>query len=139
MKLIIFSLLSLLLLIGCLKNTTHPIPSTPFSISINLNLPSYNALNGVSGYCYVQGGIQGIIVYRRSIDEFYAFECKSPAGNAECSFPLKVNKSNFLQLDDSCTSAKFSLFDGSAISGSNVGLRQYSTQWNGSNILVIYN
>lgn len=139
MKLIIFLVLSLMGILGCRKNTTHPIPSTPFSISINLNLPSYNALNGVGGYCYVQGGIQGIVVYRRSVDEFYAFERKSPAGNAQCTFPLKINSNNFLQLDDTCTTAKFSLYDGSAISGSDVGLRQYSTQWNGSNILEIYN
>ena len=139
MKLIIFLVLSTIVLLGCKKTTNHPVPSTPFSISINLNLPSYNALNGVGGYCYVQGGIQGIVVYRRSVEEFYAFDRKSPVGTSQCNYPLSVNSKNFLQLDDSCTTAKFSLYDGSAISSSDVGLRQYATQWNGSNILEIYN
>jgi hypothetical protein len=44
-----------------------------------------------------------------------------------------------LQLDDDCSSAVFSLYDGSAISGSDYGLRQYQTFFDGSSSLRVYN
>ena len=124
---------------SCKKSTNHPIPSVPFDITINTSLPSYNSLQGVGGWTYVNGGVQGIIVYRKSSDEFVAFDRKSPITSSECKKPLTTNPDNFLQLEDSCTNAKFSLFDGSPISGSEFGLRQYQTQWNGSSILRIFN
>ncbi len=130
----------LTLLTGCKKNKTHPVPSVPFDITIDLNLPSYNALLGVSGYAYVNGGSRGIIVYRRSIDEFVAFDRHSPEDpSGICAEPLYPDPDNFLTLKDSCSGAKFSLYDGSAISGSEFGLRQYQTLYGGSNLLRIYN
>jgi hypothetical protein len=140
MKVGIFFLISISsLLISCKKTSNHPVPSVPFDLSINTSLPSYNSLQGVGGWSYVSGGIQGIIVYRKSNDEFVAFDRQSPAQETACKKPLTTNQDNFLQLDDSCTLAKFSLFDGSPISGSNFGLRQYQTYWNGSNMLRIFN
>ena len=124
---------------SCKKSTNHPIPSVPFDIIINTTLPSYNSLQGVGGWAYVSGGVQGIVVYRKSTDEFVAFDRKSPIVSSECKQPLTTNPDNFLQLEDTCTNAKFSLFDGSPISGSEFGLRQYQTQWNGSSTLRIFN
>ena len=124
---------------SCKKSTNHPIPSVPFDITINTSLPSYNSLQGVGGWTYVTGGVQGIVVYRKSTDEFVAFDRKSPIVSSECKQPLTTNPDNFLQLEDTCTNAKFSLFDGSPISGSEFGLRQYQTQWNGSSTLRIFN
>ena len=128
-----------LTLFSCLKHKNNPIPSIPFDITINLDLPSYNTLQGIGGWAYIQGGVQGIVVYRKSTNEFIAFDRQSPVSVSACGQALTVNKDNFLQLDDSCTNAKFSLFDGSAISGSEIGLRQYQTFWNNSNLLRIYN
>lgn len=140
MKIGIFFFISISsLLFSCKKTTNHPIPSVPFDITINTTLPSYNSLQGVGGWCYSTGGVQGIVIYRKSSDEFVAFDRQSPAQSNACKKPLTTNSENFLQLDDSCTNAKFSLFDGSPISGSEFGLRQYQTQWNGSSVLRIFN
>ena len=136
---IIFLIGIVLLSFSCKKTANHPIPSVPFDITVNTSLPSYNSLQGVGGWAYVIGGIQGIVVYRKSSDEFVAFDRKSPIVSSECKQPLTTNPDNFLQLDDSCTKAKFSLYDGSPISGSEFGLRQYQTQWNGSSTLRIFN
>jgi hypothetical protein len=125
---------------GCKKNSTNPVPNIPFDITIDINLPSYNALVGVGGWAYVNGGSRGIIVYRRSIDEFIAFDRHSPADpEGICEQPLTPHTSNFLQLNDSCSGARFSLYDGSPVSGSDFGLRQYQTVYGGSNLLRIYN
>jgi hypothetical protein len=136
---ILFVIISLFL-VACNKVNNNPVPNFPFDISIDINLPSYNGLSGVGGWAYVAGGSKGIIVYRRSMDEFVAFDRHSPADvNGTCSQPLYPDTINFLQLNDDCNNAKFSLYDGSPISGSDFGLRMYQTMFNGSNQLRIYN
>lgn len=139
-KLQIFFVLLFLVSASCKKNKNHPIASIPLDITIDLTLPSYIELTGVGGWAYVNGGIKGIIVYRQSYDVFVAFERQSPEDPENtCSSGLVPNADNFLQLDDPCSNAKFSLYDGSPISGSDWGLRQYQVVWNGSNLLRIYN
>ncbi len=138
-----FILLSFALLFlsgACKKNTTNPVPSIPFDLTININLPSYNSLTGVGGWAYVDGiGSKGVVVYRSNTDQFVAFDRHSPADGGACDQPLVTNEDNFLQLDDPCNNARFSLIDGSPISGSEYGLRQYSTFYDGQGNLRIYN
>ena len=125
---------------GCNKNNSHPVPNISFDFSINLTLPSYSALNGVSGWAYVSGGSKGIIVYRRGVDDFVAFDRHSPADiNGDCAGPLFPDADNYLELNDTCYNAKFSLYDGSPISGAEIGLRAYQTAWNGNESLRIFN
>lgn len=125
---------------GCTKNNTHPVPSIPFDVTIDFNLPTYDDLLGVGGYAYVNAGSRGVIVYRRGINDFVAFDRHSPADPAgECPTVLTPDADNFLILNDDCSSAQFSLYDGSPISGSDYGLRQYSTAYGGGNTLRIYN
>lgn len=125
---------------GCRKNNNNPVPSIPFDITINLSLPTYSNLIGVSGWAYVNGGSRGIIVYRRGVEDFVAFDRHSPADpDGTCEFPLFPDNDNFLQLNDTCTGAQFSLYDGSPISGSDFGLRQYQTIWDGNQSLRIFN
>lgn len=125
---------------SCNKNNVHPVPSIPFDVTINITLPTYSDLMGVSGWAYVNGGSKGIIVYRRGIDDFIAFDRHSPADpNGECAQPLTPDQDNFLQLNDTCNNATFSLYDGSPISNSQFGLRAYQTTWDGNQSLRIFN
>jgi hypothetical protein len=136
----IFLLFLGILLNGCTKNKNHPVPSIPFDITINISLPSYSALQGVSGYAYVSGGSRGIIVYRRGVNDFVAFDLHSPADpDGNCPQVLTPDANNYLQLNDSCNNASFSLYDGSPISNSDYGLRQYQTAWSGGETLRIFN
>lgn len=137
----IFSIVLVFLLSSssCNKNKLHPVPSIPFDITIDINLPTYSNLTGVGGYAFVTGGSKGIIVYRRSTTEFVAFDRHSPANDGECNEPLIPNEDNFLELDDQCGDAKFSLFDGSPIANSEFGLRMYTTFFDGTSSLRIYN
>ena len=136
----ILILVTSLSVLSCGKNNQNPVPNVPVDVTIDLSFPSYSSLQGVSGYTYVNGGSRGIIVYRKSSDEFVAFDRHSPADiEGTCFEPLYPDANNFLELIDSCNNARFSLYDGSPISNSEYGLRQYATQYNGSNILRIYN
>jgi hypothetical protein len=141
MNLRLFSFLLLVFLFfSCKKNNSNPVPNVPFDLSIDISLPSYNSLNGVGGWCYVNGGSRGIIVYRKTIEEFVAFDRQSPEDpNGTCPSPLFPDVNNFLQLKDTCNNATFSLYDGSPISNSSNALRQYATSFDGANNLRIYN
>ena len=125
---------------ACNTNKNHPVPNVPFDITIDMNLPSYDDLLGVGGYAYVNAGSRGVIVYRRGIDDFVAFDRHSPADpSGICATPLTPDDDNFLILNDECSGAQFSLYDGSPISGSDFGLRQYATAYGGGTNLRIYN
>jgi hypothetical protein len=133
-------LLLSILFLGCRKNNLNPVPNIPFDLMIDISLPSYNSLNGVGGWCYVNGGSRGIIVYRRSIEEFVAFDRHSPEDpDGICPSPIFPDSNNFLQLNDTCNNSTFSLYDGMPISNSDFGLRQYATAFDGNSILRIYN
>ena len=95
---------------------------------------------GVGGWVCIDGGSKGIIIYRKATDVFVAFDRQSPKDpDGICVKPLTPDSINFLQLNDFCSDAKFSMYDGAAINNSEFGLRQYQTSWNGTNILRIYN
>ncbi len=136
-----FTLFSISVLFSsCNINKVHPVPNMPFDIMVNLNLPLYSSLLGVGGYAIVDdAGFNGVIIYRRSLHEFIAFDLQSPADDANCTQPLQVDPSNFLILTDACNGAQFSLFDGSPISGSKFGLRMYSVQYDGMTTLRVMN
>ncbi len=137
---IILCSLFLLISYACVKNKYHPVPNLALDVTIDINLPSYINLTGVSGWAYVNGGSRGVIVFRRSQDEFLAFDRHSPADpNGTCPKPLTPDENNFLTLIDSCNNASFSLYDGSPISNSEFGLRAYQTIWDGVSKLRIYN
>lgn len=129
-----------LLLVQCNPTRKNPIPNIPFDITINLSLPSYIDLQNVGSYAFVEGGSKGIIVYRMSYDQFIAFDRHNPAdASYDCPQQLTPTTNNFLELSDSCSNARYSLLDGAAIEGSDVGLRQYMTVYDGGNKLRIYN
>lgn len=131
---------TLFLLSSCYSDRKNPIPNIPFDITINLSLPSYIDLQNVGSYAFVQGGSKGIVVYRMSYDQFIAFDRHNPAdGSFNCEQPLTPKQENFLELADTCSNARFSLLDGSVIEGSDVGLRQYLTVYDGMYKLRIYN
>ncbi len=131
-----------LILFSCGRNDRHPVPYYQFDVNINLNLPTYQPLTGVGGWAYVNGvGSKGIVIYRRSLGEFVAFDRHSPADpEGTCANGLETDEDNFLILNDPCSNAQFSLYDGSIIGGdTDWGLRMYMTVYNGGEILRIYN
>ncbi|MNK28067.1 hypothetical protein D3C87_464360 [compost metagenome] len=126
--------------VSCRKNRVHPVPSIAFEIQVDMNLPTYQELTNVGGWAYVNGGLKGIIIYRQSVDVFVAWERMSPEDpEMKCESGLVPDSTNFLRLNDPCSNAVFSMYDGSPIANSDWGLRQYRTEWGGSNLLRVYN
>lgn len=135
------SIILLFINYSCNPLGDHPVPNVAVSVQINILLPSYSALMSIGGYTYVNGGVKGIVVYRKSNDEFMAYDRMSTAaGGFDCD-PLEIDTDNFIFMTDTCSNAVYSLIDGSVVSGDAVyGLRAYQTYWNAqNNTLTIYN
>ena len=143
MRLSILTKISIVLLFvnfGCRGLGDHPVPNVAVSVQINIMLPTYSSLQSVGGYAYVNGGVKGLVVYRRAIDQFVCFDRMSTAeGGIDC-LPLEVDQGNFIFLNDQCSDAVYSLLDGSLVSGNAIyGLREYQTNFDGFSILYISN
>ena len=70
-------LLNLFLFSSCDENK-NPIPTVYVDIYIDLNDTQYYDLQSVGGYVYITGGVNGILIYRSSADEFRAYDRTCP-------------------------------------------------------------
>jgi nitrite reductase/ring-hydroxylating ferredoxin subunit len=121
---------------GC-KKDTNSIPEVYVDIYLYTTDPAFAPLNATSGYAYLAGGSKGILVFRKSQNEFMAYDrhCtyKIPDGNV-----VTVDASGLLAEDAACKS-KFLITDGSPNSGPAVNsLKQYQTAFDGT-VLHIFN
>src|SRR5688572_17007098 len=83
----IFSLLLFFFIsfLGC-KKDKNEIPDVYVDIYVYVTDPAFSPLNAISGHQYFTGGSQGVIVFRKSQNEFMAYDrhCSFnvPEGNA---------------------------------------------------------
>jgi nitrite reductase/ring-hydroxylating ferredoxin subunit len=127
-----------LLQLSCKKRKNTAIPYIPVNIYIYPSDPNFNKINTPGGWVYLNGGSRGIIVYRRSNEEFVAYDrhctydTENPCGQVEVT-------SSQISAIDSCCMSEFVLTDGSVIkSPATVPLQAYQVSYNG-NELHIFN
>ena len=126
-----------ILLTGCNTNTSE-IPNIPVDIYIYPSQPLYFELNAIGGWMYINGGVRGIIVYRKSLNEFIALERNCSFDPFEECATVYVDQSNIFATD-SCCQSQFLILDGQVINPPAIlPLKQYNTYYDG-NMLHIYN
>ncbi len=125
-----------LVFFGCEKNT-HPVPNVYVNIYIDVTSTQYIELNNIGGWLYLTGGYNGLIVYRRSLNEFMAFDRACPY-NHTTDPALDIDASGMIAECSQCGS-KFLLYDGTVIEGpASLPLKAYRTVFDGI-YLHIYN
>ena len=137
----IFLLNSFLCFTACNKQTQstsqNPVASVPVNLSLYPNDPAYFKIQTIGGWMYVDGGINGIVLYRLSNEQFLAFERTStqlPDNSAAKAF---VQKDNFT-LRDTVSGSEWRLIDGIVTKGpATWALRQYGTNYDGNLLKVI--
>ena len=89
---------------------------------------------------YADAGVRGIIVYRRSQEEFAAYERDCPYDPNADNARVEVDSSNIIAIDRNCGSM-FSLVDNSIVNGPTTrSLKTYHVDYDiGSALLHIYN
>ncbi|MGN0033961.1 MAG: hypothetical protein ACI358_09345 [Candidatus Limimorpha sp.] len=126
------------LLVSCNYKPSNPNePDISINFTINPNSMEYFELNTVGGYIYIEAEYPsyGIIIYRKNIDEFMAYDRIPPNYPFDC-------ENNRLFVDypfvmDTCKGYEYLILDGSIVKGgSGYPLVQYFTEYDGTNLRV---
>ena len=125
-----------LVLISCRKEQQGGVPLTTVDFQINVNNPAYVDLTVPGGWLYLTGGSLGIIVYRKSMDEFVAMDRHCTYQPAELC-RVHVDESEVIASDTTCCGSSFLLLDGSVTEGpAALGLQRYNTNFNGTTLRI---
>ena len=113
------------------------------NITIFPNDPLYFKLQTVGGWMYIGGGVNGIIVYRKTATntptDFVAIERTSTSLPDNPDAKVKVQTDNFT-LKDTISGSKWQIVDGAIITGpATQNLRLYNAIFDGNNTLRIRN
>lgn len=123
------------------KKEKETVPYAEVDITLNLNNAKYYELNTIGGYIYLtaQYPSKGIIVYRKSFEEYLAYErsCTYDPEGSCCAVDVEDDG---VYAIDSCCNSRFLLLDGSPYEDgpASMPLKQYRTNADGS-YLHIYN
>ena len=138
-----YSIFKLALLIGtllffahCSKNNPNTvIPNVYVDAQLNINEPSSFNLQPIGGWLYINGGSNGLIVYRANLDEFKCFDRHSTY-NVDGWCQVHVDSTGFI-LADTCSGSQYSIFDGTVTKGpATIPLKQYPTTFDGTYIYI---
>ncbi|MFL5766053.1 MAG: hypothetical protein ACJ77K_19060 [Bacteroidia bacterium] len=131
-------LLAGLLISGCKKENENGVPMMSVDTYLYTTSPSFVNLNAVGGWVYIAGGVRGILVYRKSISDFIAYDRNCTYHSSDVCATVYVDASNIIAVDTCCHS-QFSIVDGTVLNGpAGLPLKQYNTTFDGS-VLHIYN
>jgi Rieske Fe-S protein len=123
---------------GCKKENDNGVPMISVDTYLYTTDPGFISLNAVGGWVYINGGVRGILIYRKSISEFNAYDRNCTYQSSEACATVYVDASNIIATDTCCHS-QFSTVDGSVLNGpAGLPLKAYNTTFDG-NVLHIYN
>jgi hypothetical protein len=137
---IVILLLIVLGFFSC-DNKQSNIPTVAVDIYLDLTDPLYSDLQLDGGYVYITGGVNGILIYRNTYDDFKAFERTCPH-DPDCGRVSMDPITYAIAADTICCGSEFSMIqDGAVTQGpSKFPLKQYFCNFNSvSNILHITN
>ncbi len=122
------------------KTVQDDLPYQTVNITIYPNDPLNFKIQSVGGWMYINGGVNGIIVYRKTQNDFVALERTSTYLPNESAAAVKVQSDNFT-LKDTISNSKWQIIDGAVLSApATQSLRLYSTLYdNGAGALHIRN
>ncbi len=124
---------------SCNKNVSK-IPDVYVNFSIDINKTEYIDLRTIGSHIYVKGGVEGIIIFRKSYDEFTAYERACPY-DPNCG-RVTVSEGGYEAIDTICCNSEYSLLISGAVTKgpSEYPLKFYTTSFNStSGILRVSN
>ena len=133
-----------LVFFSCKKKKTetppqYPIPNVPVSVTIYPNDATNFKIQAIGGWIYYpSAGLNGIIIYRKTLTDFVALERTSPDNVDVAASAVKVQSDNFT-LKDTIKGSTWQIIDGAIMNNSSSWqLKLYGTSYDG-NVLLIRN
>ena len=123
---------------SCRKKNDSGVPLVPVDLYLYASDPQFVNISFVGGWEYIAGGSRGVLLYRKSSDEFQAYD-RHCTFNVDEGCRVAVDSSSILVTDELCCGSVFLLTDGSVTNGpASYSLHRYNTTFDGS-VLHIYN
>jgi hypothetical protein len=137
---VLIGVILLMMVFGCKKktktNAEHPVPNVPIDITVYPNDPLNFKIQAIGGWIYLNGGINGIILYRKSQQEFVALERTSSYLPDNAGAKAKVMADNFT-CRDTISDSRWQIFDGGVTQGPALwGLRVYGATYDGNSVRI---
>jgi hypothetical protein len=137
-----YTLLFVMMFSSCRKKTQVVVDNIPYqtvNITIYPNDPLYFKLQSVGGWVYINGGINGIIVYRKTdvgASDFVAIERTSSHLPDNADAKVKVQSDNFT-LKDTISGSSWRITDGVVLTGpADRPLRLYNTLYDNGSLTI---
>lgn len=117
--------------------TDNPVPYVPVDVTVYPGDPFYTKIQVIGGWIYKDGvGINGIIIYRKTDQDFVAIERTSSQLPNDPKAKVQVMKDNFT-LVDSVSGSQWRIFDGTVTkSPAQWSLRLYGTTYDGNALRI---
>lgn len=135
----LFLVMFITVMFSCSKKSQDQGPEIPFvavNFVISPNSTQYIELNHMGGYVTVTGGYRGIIIYRKSENEFMAYERACAYDPTADSAQVRVDVSGITMTCPKCKS-KYIILDGSPYGGpTQWPLKQYRTNYDGTYLYI---
>lgn len=114
------------------------VPNVYVNFYISIYDPEFTTLLSPGNSITVTGGVNGILIYRISSDEFAAYD-RTCTYNVTDNCRIVVDEDLNFATDSMCCNSRFLLLDGSVNSGpATYPLKRYQTSFDG-NYLHVYN
>lgn len=132
-RVLLLAAIAITLVASCKKENPPPeIPYVYVNFTLNPNGTQYIHLNSVNGWETVTGGYNGILIFRKSVNEFSAFERACPYDPLVSGAQVRVDTSGITCYCPVCNS-KYIMVDGTPYEGvSRYPLKQYTAIYDGS-------
>lgn len=121
------------------KVVDDPIPYQTVNFTIYPGDPMYFKLQVAGGWMYVNGGVNGIIIYRKAVNsgaDFVALE-RTSTYLPNDSYALAKVRSNNFTCRDTVSGSEWQIVDGVVIQGpATLPLRQYRTYYDGNALRI---
>jgi hypothetical protein len=117
--------------------SNHPVPAVPVAMTIYPNDPLNFKLQSIGGWQYFDGGVRGIVVYRKSEEEFVALDRTSTAQPDNVAAVAIVQQDNFT-LKDTVSGSTWRIIDGTVTKGpAEWALRVYATSYSNNTLRIV--
>jgi|TARA_B110000977_G_C10986805_1_gene458272 Rieske Fe-S protein len=136
MKRILLFIIVLLQIYSCDKDK-YQFPDAYVNTYLYPNNVEFNGLNFPGGSTYINGGVNGILIFHDLFDNYIAYDracTNEPLNSCE---QIYINDDELNMLSCHCCDSEYFIFDGGVTQGpANYGLHRYKTSFDGVRLRV---
>ncbi len=130
-------LLTILIISSCSKDESDKFPNVSINLTIYPGTGSYYALGAVGGSMTLNGGVNGLIIYRRSTNEFMVYDRACTYDPTNPCEQIEIENEGGFTAKDECCGSIFLLSTGENWDGpAPYGLKRYPSYYDGTSLTI---